>query len=41
MSQPVNAEVNSGNRKAILASNDATRIRGRHAALRNALCINN
>ena len=30
---PVNAEVNSGNRKAVLASNYATRICGRHAAL--------
>ena len=41
MSQLVNAEVNSSNRKVVLASNYPTRIRGRHAALRNALCINN
>ena len=34
MSQLVDAEVSSGNRKAILASNYAKRIRGRHAALR-------
>ena len=40
----MNAEVNSGNRKAVLASNYATRIRGHHAALiycGNPLCINN
>ena len=30
MSQLVNAEVNSGNRKAVLASNYATRICGGH-----------
>ena len=29
----MNAELNSSNRKAILASNYATKIRGRHAAL--------
>ena len=34
MRQLVNAEVNSGNRKVVLASNYATRIRGRHAVLR-------
>ena len=38
MSQHV-AEMNSGNRKAALASNYATRIRGRHAHCGNALCI--
>ena len=37
VSQLVNAEVNSGNRKAVLASNYATRIRGRHAALRECI----
>ena len=31
MSQLVNAEVNSGNRNVVLASNYATRIRGGHA----------
>ena len=41
VSQLVNTEVNSGSRKAVLASNYATRIRGRHSPLRNALCINN
>ena len=30
MNQLVNAEVNSGNCKAVLASNYVTRIRGRH-----------
>ena len=30
MSQLVNAEVNNANRNAVLASNYATRIRGRH-----------
>ena len=39
VNQLVNAEVNSGNRKAVLASNYATRIRGRHAAYGNALSI--
>lgn len=34
VSQLENAEVNSGNHKAILVSNYATRIRGRHATLR-------
>ena len=34
MSQLVNTEVNSGNRKAVLASNYATRIRGRHAGMK-------
>ena len=34
VSQLVNAEVNSGNRKAVLVSNYAKRIRGRPAALR-------
>ena len=33
--QTVNAEVNSGNHKATLASNYATRMRGRYAALRH------
>ena len=37
VSQLVNAEVNSGNRKAVLASNYATRIRGRHATLRECI----
>ena len=37
MSQFVNAEVNSGNRKAVLASNYATGIRGHHAALRECI----
>ena len=37
VSQLVNAEVNCGNRKAVLASNQATRIRGRHAALRECI----
>ena len=37
MSQLVNAKVNSGNRKAVLTSNYATRIRGRHAALRECI----
>ena len=37
VSQLVNAEVNSGNRKAVLASNYARRIRGRHAALRERI----
>ena len=32
-SQLVNAEVSSGNRKAVLSSNYTTRIHGRHAAL--------
>ena len=35
----MNAEVNSGNRKAVLASNFATRIRGRNAALRGCIMI--
>ena len=33
VSQLVNAEVNSGNCKAVLASNYATRIHGHHVAL--------
>ena len=33
----MNAEVNSGNHKAVLASNYVTRIRGRHAALRECI----
>ena len=37
VSQLVNAEVNSGNLKAVLASNYASRIRGRHAALRECI----
>ena len=37
MSQIVNAEVNSDNRNAVLASNFATRIRGRHAGMKGDL----
>ena len=36
-SQLANAKVNSGNRKTVLASNYATRIRGRHVALRECI----
>ena len=37
MSQLVNGEVNSGNRKAVPASNYTTRLRGCHAALRECI----
>ena len=37
MSQLVNAKVNSDNRKAVFASNYATRIRGCHSALRECI----
>ena len=37
VSQLMNAEVNSGNRKAVLASSYAIRICGRHAALRECI----
>ena len=37
MSQLVKTEVNSGNRKAVLALDYATRIRGHHAALRECI----
>ena len=37
MSELVNVKVNSSNHTAVLASNYATRIRGRHAALRECI----
>ena len=37
MNQLLNAEVNGGNRKVVLASNYATRIRGRHPAFRECI----